>query len=520
MPHIGIDFGTTNSLMVAYNKETNEFMYFNYLGEQPVPTSSTVWYHDNETVVGEKARANFNRYSDIEGHHFERSIKLKLGKGESVDIFGKKEKPSRVASDILRAIRKEATETYQANKVADILQAVFTIPINFNGLARKALREAARNAGFEVKTFLHEPFASIIGHYFVNSQHHNLNDIIQEINQLNGQYLLTFDWGGGTLDITVVNVANGKMLELGTAELSGVAGDKFDELIARYIWDRFCSKNGNKYKKEYLEKIRKEKWDRLIATAEQCKIRLSKDSQADFLIETIISEDNIGIDETLTRTDFEGIISDSLDSACNKIDDAIREAGINKLDISCVLLTGGSCYIPVVQDRLKEKFGHRVETVKDAELLIAQGAAVISEMGWLPFLTKDIQIELSDNSYWAMFEKGMPIASGKQAKIEERFTCVDSRQGYAKIIVCEGRGQKKDSNLAIINIPVLNDFRFGDDITVTGEIDSDIILRVTARSLMVHGYGQAKYGKPDEEYSERKTAEVHKMCFGLDFGGI
>ena len=160
---------------------------------------------------------------------------------------------------------------------------------------------------------------------------------------------------------------------------------------------------------------------------------------------------------------------------------------------------------------MKKRFGHRVEVVKDADLVIAQGAAVISELGWLPFLTKDILIELCDDSYWAMFEKGTPVAAEKNAEKSEVFTCVDQRKEFAKVIICEGIDQQKDKNLAILNVPVLGDHRFGDDIYVQGTLDKDIVLTVKAHSKMVKGYGR------DEEYSVQKTAKIHQLCFGLSF---
>lgn len=220
-------------------------------------------------------------------------------------------------------------------------------------------------------------------------------------------------------------------------------------------------------------------------------------------------DEEIGLYEELTRKDFSILIKNTVDKACNKIDVAIRQAGINDINISEVLLTGGTCCIPAIQDRLKEKFGHRVEIIDNADLVIAQGAAVVSELGWLPFLTKDIQVELSDDSYFALFEHGMPIASDKNALTSETFTCVDQRNSTAKLIISDGIGQQKDSTLAILNIPVLADNRFGDDIYLEAKLDKDIILHISANSKMVQGYQE------NENYAIRKTAEIYKMCFGL-----
>lgn len=115
-----------------------------------------------------------------------------------------------------------------------------------------------------------------------------------------------------------------------------------------------------------------------------------------------------------------------------------------------------------------------------------------------------------DDSYWALYEHGMPIASDKEAKKSETFTCVDQRNSIAKLIISDGLGQKKDSTLAILNIPVLADKRFGDDIYLEAKLDKDIILHISANSKMVQGYSNS------ENYSIRKSAEIYKMCFGLE----
>ena len=218
--------------------------------------------------------------------------------------------------------------------------------------------------------------------------------------------------------------------------------------------------------------------------------------------------------EQISRTDFEKLIERTLISASNKVRDALYIAGIDSIDIQHVLLTGGTCYIPAVQEMMIKEYGHRVEKVKDADLVIAQGAAVINEMGWLPFLTKDIMIQLSDNSYWPIFESGLPISAGVPAKSYEEFVCTDSRNKRAKIIVCEGLNQKSDKMLTVLNVPILGDNRFGDEIHVEAIIDENIVLIVRAHSKMVKGYKQ-----PEEEYSVRITKEVNQLCFGLDFKG-
>lgn len=511
MAQLGIDFGTTNSLFVAYDKKRNQFTYFNFSGDRPIPTSSTVWYHDNSIRIGSDARENINTFAGVEGHHFEKSIKLKLGNEYGVNVFGNIVQPYMIAAEILRHIKRVAVEDWAAVQAGvDVHRAIFTVPINFNGIQREALRKAAHEAGIEVTTFIHEPFAAVVGYYFTKGIVNSTQEIISGIKKLNGKFLLTFDWGGGTLDITIIKVENGKMIEVGTSELTGKAGDKFDEDIANWAWVKFLNKFGSKYDSGFLEQIRKDKWDLMLSRAERCKILLSTNESTNFVVLNIL--DNLHISEQITRNDFRSLIENTLIDACNEIDKAIIEAQIGDVNIDHVLLTGGTCYIPAVQEKIIEKFGHRVSAVRDAELLIGQGAAVISEMGWLPFLTKDISLQLSDDSLYPIFEKGTNIAVASNAKKSEDLVCVDNRGGDAKIIIVEGNGQRKDRNLAVLKVPVLNHANFNDDIKLDAVIDHNIILKISARSFMVHGYRQ-----PEEEYSIEKSVEVHQLSFGLNF---
>jgi molecular chaperone DnaK (HSP70) len=513
MAQIGIDFGTTNSLLVAYNKDRNMFYYFSFDEfRNPTPTSSTVWYYDQTKVIGSEAREKINTYSHLEGHHFEKSIKLKLGQQNGINIFGKSVQPYIIAADILKHIKNKAEQIEKEYPSGvDFNRAIFTIPINFDGVQRNALRKAAQEAGIEVTTFIHEPFAAVVGHFFTKETDLSAFSVINKLENLNGKFLLIFDWGGGTLDITVVKVENGKMLELGTAELTGKAGDKFDEDIAKWAWSKFLERHGEKYNEAIIEQKRKENWDKLVSRAERCKIFLSTQNSVDFRAEDII--DNLGITENLTREDFEKLIEHTLLDASNEIDKAIKEAGIGEVNIDLVLLTGGSCYIPAVQEKLKDKFGHKVNTVKRADSLIAEGAAVISEMGWLPFLTKDISIQLSDDSLYPIFEKNTTIAADGEARKSEDLVCSDNRGGDAKIIIVEGDGQRKDKNLAILKVPVRNNSKFNDDIKLDAILNRDIILKVMARSLMVN----VEHKRPEDEFTVQKSTEIHQLCFGLDF---
>ena len=509
MPKLGIDFGTTNSVAVAYDKKKHLFTYFNFEDGVPSPISSTIEFHDNATIVGSQARDRMARFADVDGYCYERSVKSKIGSDEKLYVFGERKEPEELASIILKNLKDQAINEADALKArVDMNNAVFTVPINFNGKARRTLRKSANDAGIDVISFIHEPFAAIIGSLFTDEKYDTSDSVIERIKKLDNKNFLVFDYGGGTLDITVVRNEKGRLLELGTSELSGQAGDKFDEMIAKYVWNSFINDYSSKYSIEYLESKRKEKWRRLLAIAERCKIELSSKESSDFLLNSVtgINED---IRNTISRNDFENIISIILDATCNKIDEALFSAKMQPQDIDIVLLTGGTCNIPAIQKRIIDKFGSRVKTAKDSALVIAQGAAVIAEMGWLPFLTKDIRIVLSDGSYWPMFESEQPISTeDKSAHNEEVFSCVDQRQKRAKIIIDEGHGQEEGKTLCVLNVPTLGDYRFGDDIEISGDIDKDIVLTIRAHSKMVDDYYV--------NYSKEKKAEIYQLCFGLD----
>ena len=508
MGKIGIDFCKTNSVMVSYDINKG-FKYFNFNDlESPAPISSTIWYHDGKKIIGNDARDNIFTYGDIEGHHFEKSIKLRLGKGKKVNIFGSIVEPADIASDIIKHLKSQAENQDGSSRIGiDFHKAVFTIPLSFDGQARKDLRKAANDAGIEVSTFIHEPFAAVVGYYFTkdNLKH---EDVIKKLDSLNERYILTFDWGGGTLDITVVYLKNGKMYEKGTAELTGTAGDKFDEILAEEIWNRFLNKTTIKDETK-LEKLWRAKKGKILSAAEKCKIQLSTREKAIVNILNITPDDDIY--EVITRAEFEELLSTFLNQAMDKVDIAIARAGIEDVEISKILLTGGTCYIPAVQKALINKFGSRVESVNNADLVIAQGAAVISELEWLPFLTNDILIKLSDNSYWALFDKNQPIANSSDLNRKEIFTCVDQTNNVAKVILCEGDNQKIVNTIGVLNVPLLGHNRFGDDVIVEANLDKNIILNIRAHSSMVKGYSNL------EKYSEFVTKSFHDLCFGLDY---
>ena len=500
MAKIGIDFGTTNSSLVAYDSSKEEFLYYGSRLQPGNPTPSVVWYHDNQIDVGRTAKENYNKFSGIPGHHMETSIKSKLGLGRQVSIFGKLTEPYYIASEILKDLKNGAIDGEASLAGVSLDSAVYTVPVSFSGKQRADLRKASEMAGIAVETFIHEPFAALIGYLY--------SDQKSRLSAANNSYILVFDWGGGTLDITVVKVEREKMYEMGTSELTGLAGDKFDEELAQLVRNRFADKYAAVFDTEYIEKMLDEKKDRIISEAEKCKIALSSQNESKLWVEEIIYDEmarrSYDIDETIHRSDFEKCIQHHIDAASNRIETAIREADISHEQISFVLMTGGTSNIPLVREVIEDKFGSRVRAANNPDMVIAQGAAVVAEMGWVPYLSKNIMIELSDGSYWTAFDKGRPLVKEQMPAREEVFTCVDTRDIEAKLIVVEGETEAaKNKILDVLNIPVqhISSLRSPDDVVVDLSIDHNIV-------LSIKGYGK--------QAGKRKKKEIHSICFGVE----
>ncbi len=509
MTGIGIDFGTTNSTVVSYDKKNNRMDFFLERGHDnnPVPVPSVVWYHDNIVTVGKEAKNKYNTFSGRAGHCLIRSVKSQLGTNNRLSVFGDLKEPYEIAGDIIEHMKKEAINRFHADKIVGKFdQAVFTVPINFDGRQRSDLRKAANRAGINVNAFIHEPFAAVVGFLFAGSNPKGLKTY-------NGKYILVFDWGGGTLDITVVKAENNKLFEMGTSQLSGVAGDKFDDELKTLCVNRFIDQHAAKFKREYLEEKLREKEDTLVYYAEKSKIELSNQSQTNFNVDSIFAAENgservyYDINETISKEEFEACIKSDVDRAINKIHEALKSAHISADQISLALLTGGSSHIPLVVDEIRKIFGHRVVQVPNSDTIIAEGAAIVAANNWVPFLAKNIMVELSDKSHWVVYDKGTELIPDTTYK-EETFICVDNRDAEGKLILAEGYKQdRKDRNLGVLNIPLLSKkpyAAFFDTIATTYEIDRDYVLNVS-------GYSEFE--------KRRKKLNIYDLCIGLEVSG-
>lgn len=491
---IGIDFGTTNSLVVALGSEKTICTDQNLM-----PHPSIVWYRQNDTpIVGHEAKRQIHSFGKATGNRFVRSVKRKLGKDAPIEVFGESKSAVDVASDIFRYLKRQALERHKVN----VQEAVVTVPVYMDGRARRDLRRAAENAGIFIKTFIHEPFAALYA--FLVESGGNLLATPEPIN------CVVFDWGGGTLDVTVVRLQNGYVHELAISGLSDLAGDYFDLLVCQIVKKKFCE--AMKVRLEELELSRRST-DVLEARCEQAKIRLSDIERATVEVAGFSTIDGriSDLSVEVTRAEFEEAIKSEIQKALVQVNTALESADLTPEQIDVALLVGGSSQIPLVVEALRERFGSSIRTPSNASSLIAEGAAMVSERGIVPAFSSSVSIELATHKeaevHFPIFEAGRP-AIPEDCRREIEMFCTDPRSGLATLIL----GSKCDiretyDRLKVVSIPVSSELPKPYDlegVQVRIGLDKDLVLNVEA-------WGDTQ--------NKRVSDEVVNLRYSLPIGG-
>ena len=469
----GIDFGTTNSLVAAHRPNTGKTTVCTDKSTD-LPHPSVVWYRLNESPrVGREAKRHISGYAEVAGNTFVQSVKRHLGKSETLDIFGEKYSPRAVATDIFRFLLEDARSSYGF----DVEQAVVTVPVYFDGRARRELREAADEAGVFIKTFVHEPIAALVGYLYGIDGGHNLRD-------REGQNILVFDWGGGTLDITVGQVSRGRVIELSTAGVSDRAGDHFDRLLGRVATRKFQERNSITSDQLRLTPTTK---DRFYTESERCKIGLTDTTTQPIELADYLRADGkvFDLSEQISRDEFEEEILSDIDRAQVEVGKALDTAGLRSRQVDLVLLIGGTSRIPFVQEAMREQFGHTVVNVENANSIIAEGAAIADALGLGPAFAASVAVELSDGTHHEVFKAG-ELAKPELCNKTLNFFCTDNRDGVGRLIVglADGLNGNFDRK-AIVALPVSPDLPRPynhERVTATFHLDDDLVLHVDAKA--------------------------------------
>lgn len=481
----GIDFGTTNSLLSIGGELVSAKKPIPLWAENKRPHPSVVWYRlDEKPCVGFEAKTNMTEMNETLGNRFYRSIKRQLGKDRELELPGQLRVPaSRIAGDIFKHLKQHYRDSAFNTDGGDLVEAVVSIPIDFDGRARADLRNAMAEAGIQPTTFVHEPLAAAISHFY---------DPLQKLARLRGKKVLVFDWGGGTLDVCVLGVSNdGKdLIELGTAALDDLAGDDFDTSITQALQTRFIEANRIDSRTFVLNPSVD---GRFRNRCELAKIELSADQDAVVRVPSFheVGGKTLDMRESFRRTDFESWIGRQLDLAMATVDKCLKDAGVQAELINHVLMVGGSSNIPAIRRRMEDLFGSRVEIADEPDAAISRGAAIVAAEGWAPFAARRITVQLADDSYFPVLERGEMLVSSAGRRYS--FFCVDPRPGDAYFWFFDhpndrqGKQRKLDQMLSIpVNPNIASVEEMGRDRLVCDfSITENLTLRCNGRSSSV-----------------------------------
>jgi molecular chaperone DnaK len=347
MPYIGIDFGTSNSVVANFQYGQAEVVP-NHEGQKWTPSIVTL-RRDGTLAFGQEAKENFDEQRSI------RSIKRILGTPERAPLVGQNLRTEQIAVMLFSLLKKDAEQVLGES----FLKAVVTIPANSKGLARHATKLCAGAAGLQVLTLINEPTAAAIC-YGLNAQ--------------DDQTVLVYDFGGGTLDVTVLRIHHGIFEEIASKGIGKLGGDDIDAALAKVVADRFQEKTGydilnSPYKQQFMLAV------------ERAKIELSQEPTAYARKAELVPERHLSLEEEIDRGQFERVIMPLVVKSGTAIDEAMKLRGLRPKDIDRVLLVGGTSKIPLVKRYVTEKLaGKEPESFDrvDPMTCVAQGAAIVS----------------------------------------------------------------------------------------------------------------------------------------------
>jgi len=347
MPYVGIDFGTSNSVVANFQYGQAEVIP-NKEGLKWTPSVVTL-RRDGTLAFGQEAKETFDEQRSI------RSIKRILGTSERVPLVGQNLRAEQIAVMLFSLLKKDAEERLNE----PIQKAVVTVPANSKGLARHSTKLCAGAAGLQVLTLINEPTAAAIC-YGLNAQEE--------------QTILVYDFGGGTLDVTVLRIHHGIFEEISSKGIGKLGGDDMDVLLAKVLADRFQLKTGY----DILNSPYKQQ---LMLAVEQAKIDLSTEHTAVARRAELVPERHLSLEEEIDRPTFEREIMPLVLKSGAAIDEAMKLRGLRPKDIDRILLVGGTSKIPLIRRYVAEKMaGKEPEPFDrvDPMTCVAQGAAIVS----------------------------------------------------------------------------------------------------------------------------------------------
>jgi molecular chaperone DnaK len=459
---VGIDLGTTNSV-IAYLEGGDPVVIPNSEGGRTTPSVVAI-SKTGEWLVGQVAK----RQAVTNPENTVMSIKRKMGTNEKVKLGDREYTPQEISAKILQKLKADA-EAYLGEKITD---AVITVPAYFNDAQRQATKDAGRIAGLNVLRIINEPTAAALAYGLDKEQ---------------DQTILVFDLGGGTFDVSILDIGDGVFEVKATAGNTHLGGDDWDQRIIDWMAEDFKAKHGIDLRQDKMA------LQRLKEAAEKAKIELSSTTQTNINLPFITAtpEGPLHLDMTLTRAEFEKMTADLLEKCVGPFKRALKDAGLEPKDIDHVILVGGATRMPMVQDLVRKLMGGK-EPRKDInpDEVVAMGAAI--QAGVLKGEVKDVLlldvtplslgIETLGGVFTKLIERNTTIPTRKS----EIFTTAADGQTSVDIKVYQGErpmaaDNKLIGNFQLVGIPPAP--RGVPQIEVTFDIDADGILHVSAKDL-------------------------------------